>query len=94
MTNPYLKRTIHRHNVASPHLDHAREFLVYLPPGYDERQTYPVVYCQDGREFFNLGRIATIANKLILDEGWRPSSSSASPSTSSDARPSTPSPAT
>ncbi|HEY8342339.1 MAG TPA: alpha/beta hydrolase-fold protein [Calditerricola sp.] len=72
MSNPYLKRTIHRHNVASPHLDHAREILVYLPPGYDERQTYPVVYCQDGREFFNLGRIATIANKLILDEEMTP----------------------
>jgi len=72
VSNPYLKRTIHRHNLASPHLDHEREILVYLPPGYDEGQTYPVVYCQDGREFFNFGRIATIANKLILDEGMEP----------------------
>jgi enterochelin esterase-like enzyme len=45
---------------------------VYLPPGYDELLTYPVVYCQDGEQFFNYGRIATTANRLILDGELEP----------------------
>ena len=49
-----------------------RNLRVYLPPGYNELLSYPAVYCQDGEEFFNFGRIATIANQLILDEGVEP----------------------
>ena len=30
------------------------------------------MYCQDGEEFFNFGRIATWANQLILEEGVEP----------------------
>ena len=69
----YLKRTINKEVVTSRHLpEGARNLRVYLPPGYNELLSYPVVYCQDGEEFFNFGRIATIANQLILDEGVEP----------------------
>ncbi|MBO7746023.1 esterase family protein [Paenibacillus sp. MWE-103] len=69
----YLKRTIVKEVVASRFLpEGSRNLRVYLPPGYNELLSYPVVYCQDGEQFFNFGRIATIANQMILDEGAEP----------------------
>ncbi|WP_219837505.1 esterase family protein [Paenibacillus sp. R14(2021)] len=69
----YLKRTIVKEVVSSRYLpEGSRSLRIYLPPGYNEVLSYPVVYCQDGEQFFNFGRIATIANQLILDEGIEP----------------------
>jgi len=69
----YLKRTIVKDNVTSRFLvDNSRNLRVFLPPGYNEVLSYPVVYCQDGEDFFNFGRIATTATKLILDDGLEP----------------------
>lgn len=68
----YLKRTIVKEEIESRHLGEKRVLRIYLPPGYNELLTYPVVYCQDGEEFFNFGRIATTANQIILDEGAEP----------------------
>ncbi|WP_018752825.1 alpha/beta hydrolase [Paenibacillus sanguinis] len=68
----YLKRTIIKEEIESKFLEEKRYLRVYLPPGYNEIISYPVVYCQDGEEFFNFGRIATHANQLILDEGIDP----------------------
>lgn len=50
-----------------------REQAAYLSsPGYNEVLSYPVVYCQDGEEFFNFGRIATLAGQLILEQDVDP----------------------
>ncbi|WP_424768893.1 alpha/beta hydrolase [Paenibacillus sp. sgz302251] len=69
----YLKRTIVKENVPSRYLPEGeRNLRIFLPPGYNEVLSYPVVYCQDGEDFFNFGRIATTATKLILDEGLEP----------------------
>ncbi|MBO8162619.1 MAG: esterase family protein [Brevibacillus sp.] len=68
----YLKRTIVKEEVPSSLLGEPRSVKVYLPPGYNELLTYPVLYCQDGNDFFTMGRIATLTNKLILDEGMEP----------------------
>ncbi|AJS58346.1 alpha/beta hydrolase [Paenibacillus sp. IHBB 10380] len=68
----YLKRTIVKEQIQSKYLNDTRNLRIYLPPGYNEIISYPVVYCQDGEEFFNFGRIATHANRLILDEGTEP----------------------
>lgn len=68
----YLKRTIVRELLYSTALQEERTLRVYLPPGYDEMRTYPIVYCQDGEQFFNYGRIATTANRLILDGHLEP----------------------
>ncbi|MDO7904905.1 alpha/beta hydrolase-fold protein [Paenibacillus sp. JX-17] len=68
----YLKRTILKDEIFSTYLNRTRNLRIYLPPGYNEILSYPVVYCQDGEEFFNFGRIATHANRLILDEGIEP----------------------
>ncbi|MBJ6363674.1 alpha/beta hydrolase [Paenibacillus sp. GCM10012307] len=69
----YLKRTIVKETVSSRYLpERERELRIFLPPGYNEIVSYPVVYCQDGEDFFNFGRIATQANKLILEEDMEP----------------------
>lgn len=69
----YLKRTVLKETVTSRYLPEGeRNLRVYLPPGYNEVLSYPVVYCQDGEDFFNFGRIATTANRIILDEGVEP----------------------
>ncbi|WP_058303779.1 alpha/beta hydrolase [Gorillibacterium timonense] len=65
----YNKRTILKRQIASSHLQKERSLWVYLPPGYTELATYPVIYCQDGLEFLNFGRIATHTNYLVLEEG-------------------------
>lgn len=42
-------------NFGSRHLDHPRNVLVYLPPGYGENaeQRYPVLYMHDGQNLYN-----------------------------------------
>ncbi|MFD2612215.1 alpha/beta hydrolase [Paenibacillus gansuensis] len=70
-TNIY-KRTIVKETVHSHALQEERNLRVYLPPGYNELLSYPVLYCQDGEDFFNYGRVATHMNRLILDEDYEP----------------------
>jgi len=68
-----VKRTIVKHTVSSSVLPEGRRNArIYLPPGYQETISYPVVYCQDGEQFFNFGRIATFAHQLILEQDWEP----------------------
>jgi enterochelin esterase-like enzyme len=68
----YYKRTIVKELVQSAALSENRQLRILLPPGYQELISYPVIYCQDGEQFFNFGRIATIMNHLIYDEGIQP----------------------
>ncbi|MDF2723373.1 MAG: enterochelin esterase [Paenibacillus sp.] len=68
----YTKRTIVREEIASNVLGETRSVRIFLPPGYNELLSYPVLYCQDGEDFFNFGRVATQMTKLILDEGLEP----------------------
>lgn len=68
----YYKRTIIKDTIYSAILQENRSLRIYLPPGYDELMTYPIIYCQDGEQFFNYGRIATTAHRLILDHGMEP----------------------
>ncbi|GIP14902.1 hypothetical protein J40TS1_05440 [Paenibacillus montaniterrae] len=69
----FLKRTILKDSIDSSYLiEGKRNLRIYLPPGYNEVLSYPVIYCQDGEDFFNFGRIATSAQQLILDEGIEP----------------------
>lgn len=70
--NQYLKRTVLKESLFSDSLGKERPLRIFLPPGYNELVSHRVVYCQDGEECFNFGRIATTATKLILDEGFEP----------------------
>lgn len=68
----FLKRTIVKETIWSEHLQEERKLRIYLPPSYNEVLSYPVIYCQDGEEFFNFGRIATLAGRLIIEEDVEP----------------------
>jgi enterochelin esterase-like enzyme len=68
----YYKRTVIKEELSSPILGASRSLRIYLPPGYNELLSYPVIYCQDGEQFFNFGRIATTLTRSILDEGLEP----------------------
>ncbi|MBP1156503.1 MULTISPECIES: alpha/beta hydrolase-fold protein [unclassified Paenibacillus] len=68
----YYKRTIVKERIASAALGEERSLRIYLPPGYNELLSYPVIYCQDGEDFFNFGRIATAMNRLIYDDNVEP----------------------
>lgn len=73
MSGPnYSKRTILKETVISPSLGKERPLRIYLPPGYNELVSHRVIYCQDGEECFNFGRIATFATQLILEEDVEP----------------------
>lgn len=73
MSDTPVRRTVVKHVVPSNYLEEGeRSVRFYLPPGYQEWLSYPVVYCQDGEDFFNFGRIATISHSLILEESWEP----------------------
>jgi len=70
---PAVKRTVIKHALTSRELPEGRrEARIYLPPGYRETLSYPVIYCQDGEQFFNFGRIATFAHQFILEQDWDP----------------------
>jgi enterochelin esterase-like enzyme len=66
------ERKINKESIPSLFLQETRNVRVSLPPGYNEMLSYPTVYCQDGEDFFNFGRIVTQANTLILEEGLDP----------------------
>jgi enterochelin esterase-like enzyme len=68
----YTKRTIIKEIIPSRFLNEDRNVKIYLPPGYNELVTYPVLYCQDGEDFLHFGRTATQLTQLILDEGLEP----------------------
>ncbi|MGG1555673.1 alpha/beta hydrolase [Paenibacillus ferrarius] len=68
----YYQRTILREELPSTILGETRSLRIYLPPGYNELLSYPVIYCQDGEQFFNFGRIATTMTRCILDAEMEP----------------------
>ncbi len=66
------KRTVVKQQLQSTYLKQIRELRIFLPPEYDAFLDYPVIYCQDGEDFFNFGRIATFAYEGILNQGFEP----------------------
>jgi enterochelin esterase-like enzyme len=60
-----IKSTIEELTIYSDYLDEEINVIVYLPPAYSNLYTYPVLYVQDGQDYFQLGRIATFADEGI-----------------------------
>lgn len=61
----YLKRTIVKEEIESRYLGEKRTLRIYLPPGYNELLSYPVVYCQDGEEFLISDELLQQLTKLF-----------------------------
>jgi enterochelin esterase-like enzyme len=62
-----IKRTIVRETIQSQSLGTNKEIHISLPPDYNQNQTYPLLILHDGPDYFNLGRIVTQANQLMVD---------------------------
>ncbi|MFC7394098.1 alpha/beta hydrolase [Scopulibacillus cellulosilyticus] len=59
--------TIEEYTIQSNYLNQSITFMVYLPYNYSDLYTYPLVIAQDGRDYFQLGRINKVADKLISE---------------------------
>ena len=46
-------------------LDNNRVIHVYLPPGYDSSERYPVIYAQDGSDYIRFGFFDNVLDNLI-----------------------------
>ena len=62
------RRTLFSHTIYSAHLRDERTIKIYRPDVPDDALPLPILYCQDGIEFFMYGRIATIAKALASQQ--------------------------
>lgn len=60
-----LKGIIQEQHINSDALDRSMPLMIYLPPNYSDLYTYPLVIVQDGRDYFQLGRLPKVADQLI-----------------------------
>ena len=60
------KGTIKDWKFTSKELDEELDLLIYFPPNYSPLYKYTVVIAQDGRDYFQMGRIGRIADELFL----------------------------
>jgi enterochelin esterase-like enzyme len=66
-----LKGTIEELKLKSSTLQTDVEAMVYLPPHYSPLYTYPLIIAQDGQDYFNLGRIASLTDQLLMERRIR-----------------------
>lgn len=59
------KRKVYTHWLKSQVFGSPRALKIFLPLNYREDRAYPVLYLQDGQDYFVMGRIATLAQELI-----------------------------
>src|SRR5579875_3499531 len=71
-SNSQPQRKIEAHTLTSTFLSEERTLKVFVPPAYNKEKAYPIMYCHDGLEFFTHGRVATIANQMMLDGELEP----------------------
>ncbi|WP_332691113.1 alpha/beta hydrolase [Halalkalibacter lacteus] len=62
-----LAGTIIETNIQSNELQEDISLLIYTPPNFTPLQTYDVLICQDGNDYFQLGRIPRQAEQLMDD---------------------------
>ncbi|MFC7371842.1 alpha/beta hydrolase [Fictibacillus iocasae] len=66
-----LQGKIEDRSLYSAQLNEEIELFVYLPPKYSTLIKYPVLIAQDGRDYFQLGKLAKTADRLMTDESIR-----------------------
>ncbi|OLO35896.1 hypothetical protein BTR23_16250 [Alkalihalophilus pseudofirmus] len=60
-----LYGTIREEQIYSQYLKKEMQILIYLPPNYSPLYSYHLLIAQDGRDYFQLGRIARQAEEMI-----------------------------
>lgn len=59
------KGTVREMTIHSKILNEELELIVYLPATFSPLYKYNVLIAQDGRDYFNLGRIARVVDQLL-----------------------------
>ncbi len=59
------QRTMFSHTIYSAHLREERTIKIYRPYIPESASPVPILYCQDGIEFFMYGRVATFARSMM-----------------------------
>lgn len=59
------KGTVREMTIYSRSLNEEIELIIYYPATYSPLYKYNILIAQDGRDYFNLGRIARVADKLL-----------------------------
>ncbi|MFK2825784.1 esterase family protein [Bacillus sp. B190/17] len=60
--------TIHDEKIYSKELNEEVELLVYLPANFSPLYKYSLLIAQDGKDYFQMGRIPRIADELLEEE--------------------------
>ncbi|WP_227395737.1 alpha/beta hydrolase [Jeotgalibacillus aurantiacus] len=60
--------TVNEHTIYSEALQEEISFLVYLPSNYSPLYKYTVVVAQDGKDYFQLGRVPRLLDRLQAEE--------------------------
>ncbi|GIN89883.1 hypothetical protein J22TS1_09340 [Siminovitchia terrae] len=60
--------TITEMEFTSQELDETISLLIYLPAGYSPLYKYPLLIVQDGKDYFQMGRLTRFADELIAEE--------------------------
>jgi enterochelin esterase-like enzyme len=63
----YPKGTIKEHTLKSSELDEEIQLLVYLPANFSPLYKYSLLIAQDGRDYFQLGRIGRLADEFLYE---------------------------
>ncbi|WP_062351940.1 alpha/beta hydrolase [Bacillus kwashiorkori] len=66
------KGTVQDFTITSEKLHESIEVLVYLPPNYSSLNKYPYVIAQDGKDYFQLGRLARTMDELLQEKVIQP----------------------
>lgn len=62
------KGTIEERVIFSEFLQENIPIMIYLPYNYSTLYTYPVLYVQDGQDYFSLGKLPSLLNQYINEE--------------------------
>ena len=61
------KGTIKEHTIKSNELGEEIELLIYLPANFSPLYKYSLLIAQDGRDYFQLGRIGRLADEYLFE---------------------------
>ena len=60
--------TINEHTLYSEALQEEMTLLIYLPHNYSPLYKYTVLFAQDGKDYFQLGRLPRLTDKLLAED--------------------------
>ncbi|WP_160720785.1 alpha/beta hydrolase [Bacillus sp. USDA818B3_A] len=64
----YPRGTIKEYTLQSTELQESMELLIYLPANFSPLYKYSLLIAQDGKDYFQLGRIGRLADELLFQK--------------------------